>query len=474
MINRYVLIGLVLTTLCVSTLELNGQPVKADWTGTILIKADGSIDPDTAPISTVDNITYTLTDNIYGSGGVRISVLRGDVVVDGIGHTVRGEGTGYGIRCSANNVTIRNVNVVNHSIGIVYDPYCSLGVISGNNVTACIWGIKLEVYCCFSMISENHITDSRSGMGIWIYGAANNTVIGNNITGNLGAIAIRLDQRSEFNVVSGNNLSFNLHGVHIYSSSKYNIVSGNKIESNADIGIGIEWLSNSNTVFENVIVGNNRGVLVGLSSSDNMFYHNTIIDNIHQVSKYDDSMNIWDDGYPSGGNYWSDYVGVDLYSGPDQDILGSDGIGDSPYLIEVNNQDNYPLMKPLSPSMELTVSSLPIVGIPFSIDGDGKITPYTDLLPQGSYTLEMPETYDGYVWSHWLEDGDTNRIKLINIQADPIWTGVYAIAGPSTPPVGGEWVPIDKLQLLAPWIGSISMMMMLAASFVYVKHKKRP
>jgi hypothetical protein len=54
--------------------------------------------------------------------------------------------------------------------------------------------------------------------------------------------------------------------------------------------------------------------------------------------------NKWDNGYPSGGNYWSDYNGTDLYSGPYQNVTGSDGIGDTPYVIDANNTDHYPLM----------------------------------------------------------------------------------------------------------------------------------
>jgi hypothetical protein len=46
-------------------------------------------------------------------------------------------------------------------------------------------------------------------------------------------------------------------------------------------------------------------------------------------------VNIWDNG--TTGNYWSDYVGQDV---------NNDGIGDSPYIINENNQDNYPLMEP--------------------------------------------------------------------------------------------------------------------------------
>jgi hypothetical protein len=37
---------------------------------------------------------------------------------------------------------------------------------------------------------------------------------------------------------------------------------------------------------------------------------------------------------------------VDLYGGPNQNITGNDGIGDTPYIINSNNIDGYPLMAP--------------------------------------------------------------------------------------------------------------------------------
>lgn len=58
--------------------------------GTIYIRADGSIDPPTAPISTIDNVTYTLTSNINDS----IVIERDNIVCDGAGQTVQGTNVG--------------------------------------------------------------------------------------------------------------------------------------------------------------------------------------------------------------------------------------------------------------------------------------------------------------------------------------------------------------------------------------------
>ena len=49
-------------------------------------------------------------------------------------------------------------------------------------------------------------------------------------------------------------------------------------------------------------------------------------------------MNRFDDGYPSGGNYWDDYTGADA---------NKNGIGDTPYFIAENNQDTHPIMNPV-------------------------------------------------------------------------------------------------------------------------------
>ena len=132
----------MLTLLLISmlTLAFNVKPVRAS--GTIYIRADGSIDPSTAPITTTDNITYTFTDNINDS----IVVKRDNIVIDGAGYTVEGTGA-YGSKgidlSGRTNVTVMTTKITNFWAGI-YLYSSSDNSISGNNITANGWdGIDL-------------------------------------------------------------------------------------------------------------------------------------------------------------------------------------------------------------------------------------------------------------------------------------------------------------------------------------------
>ena len=108
------------------------------------------------------------------------------------------------------------------------------------------------------------------------------------------------------------------------------------------IGIVLVGTSNS-TIKNNYIKSTSHGIRLYVSSH-NAIYHNNFAKK-HISSE--GSTNIWDNGYPSGGNYWSGYEEADEYSGPDQDQPGSDGIGDYPKLIDMFNRDRLPLLRPI-------------------------------------------------------------------------------------------------------------------------------
>jgi hypothetical protein len=70
------------------------------------------------------------------------------------------------------------------------------------------------------------------------------------------------------------------------------------------------------------------------------------VENRYHVYTFKSYGNLWDDGYPSGGNHWSNYTGADVKGGSYQNETGSDGIGDTSHVIDANNTGRYPLMAP--------------------------------------------------------------------------------------------------------------------------------
>lgn len=190
----------------------------------------------------------------------------------------------------------------------------------------------------------------QNSYGIYSYRSENVTISGNIISNNGQGIVIL---ESTNNTVSKNIVTLNGAMSIFLSGSNGNKICGNIVTLNSGDAL---WLDNShwNTISGNNVSRNGLGTAPGYHvygirlsySKNNSIYHNYIIDNYEQASGWRSVNNTWDDGYPSGGNYWSDYTGIDDYSGPYQNETGSDGIGDTPYGIDINNQDRYPLMNP--------------------------------------------------------------------------------------------------------------------------------
>jgi len=182
---------------------------------------------------------------------------------------------------------------------------------------------------------------SYSSVGILSAFSSGNAFTNNTLSSNsmYGAYLIVSDS----NVVSNNTVLNSRIGFRLAGSST-NVLEGNRISSNELAGIS---LSNgvTNIIKGNIISYNDQGIFFK-STQSNIVFHNTLIDNTQQASD-DRSGNYWDNGYPFGGNYWSDYAGEDSYSGPNQDQPGGDGFGDTPYVIGIFREDSYPLMQPV-------------------------------------------------------------------------------------------------------------------------------
>ena len=101
------------------------------------------------------------------------------------------------------------------------------------------------------------------------------------------------------------------------------------------------YIPSGNAIIRNNISNSGCGTTI-YASNGNVISNNNYVDNTVQFSANEDYYLTW------GGNrsintinenYWSNYNGTDA---------NGDEIGDTPYVIDENNIDQYPLMKPVA------------------------------------------------------------------------------------------------------------------------------
>lgn len=143
-----------------------------------------------------------------------------------------------------------------------------------------------------------------------------------------GFSGIRLDH-SNGNNISYNIITRNYEGIWLENSNSNTFIDNYVSNS----GEGIYAVSSSNNIFMNNMISNNEFGIVLRESSNNTVFHNSFLNNTWRSVSIINSINSWDNGIE--GNYWSDYKGADD---------DHDAIGDTPYIINENNQDNHPTM----------------------------------------------------------------------------------------------------------------------------------
>jgi len=203
---------------------------------------------------------------------------------------------------------------------------------------------------------------SKTSFGIQLRETINCIISRNIITGNIHGIDL---EYSAWNVIYRNQISNNDYGIWLYKTTG-NSIFRNSITANNRYGILLNIYSCGNNIYANNITNNLCGIGVYFHSDGNKVYHNNFINNERHVICLL-VHNDWNNSYPSGGNYWDDYTGEDHYSGPNQNEPGSDGIGDTPYVIDEFNIDYYPLMNPYippipTPVIDITPQSLRLIG----------------------------------------------------------------------------------------------------------------
>jgi nitrous oxidase accessory protein len=193
-------------------------------------------------------------------------------------------------------------------------------------------------------IIGNNIASRSTETGLIISGSdcniTNNVILGRvNLEGGSNAIIQNnfyslILQSANRNIIDSNTFQY----LQLTSSSK-NIVSKNNI-SNELVKYAITVRNSTNNLFHSnqVEVTSLWSINLRIESQaqNNTFYSNAFIGQGELVSIDTTAYgNFWDNGI--NGNFWSNYNGTDA---------NRDGIGDTPYVINGANFDNYPLMFP--------------------------------------------------------------------------------------------------------------------------------
>jgi nitrous oxidase accessory protein NosD len=141
------------------------------------------------------------------------------------------------------------------------------------------------------------------------------------------------------------------------SDSCNNTITANQITNNKQLNgsSGIVFGSSyvlggayQNSIFGNNITGLHYVFRVEGNSSGNSVYANNFLNYSQPMLSTTDKhmMNFWDNG--AVGNYWSTYDGADA---------NQDGIGNTPYMLDLHDKDNFPLMVPANASSASSASA---------------------------------------------------------------------------------------------------------------------
>jgi parallel beta-helix repeat protein len=288
-------------------------------------------------------------------------------------------------------VTIENNDLEGSVDGIYADDTTGNLTITGNALLDVDYGVDIEEVIGSALIAGNDV--QHTGGGIYVndaYGGADVAVSGNDVD-HSDLYGIELYEDYEPDLIT-DNTARDSNGTAIFEDS--NEIGGSLIANNNATGSHESLNVTGDAEGPAVILGNDlshsgdanvTGAYVTTFAGNDLIgdhWVNFTLDNLGTVDHNDfpsgafnESENhlasgFWNASYPVGGNYWTGYTGVDDYSGPGQNVAGSDGIGDTPYALD-GATDRYPLMTPwANAKLTFTETGLP-VGAPWTITLNG-------------------------------------------------------------------------------------------------------
>jgi len=226
---------------------------------------------------------------------------------------------------------VKNTNMKNTKTLInISSDNCQISNFTLNNNNL-LKDIGITISSSDNIISNIVISNFVIGINI-LKNTKNNEIINNKLSAN--EIGINIEYKSEQNIIKQNLFDYNYYGIYFRTGSNKNIAQSNKISFN-QYGIRLTGSTN-NEIIRNNISNNTMGIYLCCGSMGNMIYLNNFEYNSEWNTNISDSLkNQWDNGII--GNYWDDY----LVKYPNALIINN--IWDTPYKLNEENMDNYPL-----------------------------------------------------------------------------------------------------------------------------------
>jgi parallel beta-helix repeat protein len=298
-------------------------------------------------------ILYSSSNNIIQNNNVSFNDKVGIYLYGSVGNTLEGNTMiNNGIWIGGDVVEHWNTHNIDTSNTVNSKPVQYWKNRTGGKVPSGA-GEVILANCTNVRVEGQELTHGTVGIELGF--SSNNSITGNDVSSNK-YFGIYLFISNGNNII-GNNASLSNSGISIHYSNENNIIN-NMAFSNIIAGIYL-FYSSANQIIGNTLSSNVWfGIFLRATASNNTIYHNNFVNNTIQARDDTNNGNQWNNGYPSGGNYWSDFDepsegAYDDYQGPNQDDPTSgDGIvdngtiaggGKNPYIIDPDSQDDYPL-----------------------------------------------------------------------------------------------------------------------------------
>jgi len=241
----------------------------------------------------LSNTVYTLQNDV-NTIGTCFTITNDNITLDGNGFSVTGDRTSgtQGVYATGRlNLTIKNMNITNFSVGILFDGGVNNSLVENNTVNNNSGnGIRLRSSSNNNQLTNN-IVNSNGNHGVLLSDSSNNNQLTNNIvnSNNNQGIFLSVSSNNQLtNNLANNNVG---NGIRLQASSNNNQLTNNIANSNNNLGISISSSSNNNQLTNNIANSNNNQGIFILSSSNNQLTNNTANNNSQDGIRLQTSSN---------------------------------------------------------------------------------------------------------------------------------------------------------------------------------------